>query len=135
MKERFIDRFEVILLDMGRTFMFGVDRFDRSDDFETSYRNAGGGTLNANEVFKIVSTILKVMIDDGKNPAKYENFPSVKSCLDTQAVSCDLGDDEKKITAVILIQQIVCQQGKNNFYLYFQIVIWGSVFLIQPVCV
>src|SRR5262247_2817932 len=30
---RFIDRFEVVLLDMVRTFMFAADRFSAADDF------------------------------------------------------------------------------------------------------
>jgi hypothetical protein len=33
MSPRFIDRFDVILLDMARTFMFNVDRFSEEEDF------------------------------------------------------------------------------------------------------
>ena len=45
MPPRFIDKFEVILLDMVRTFMFDADRFSVADDFAATYRRIGGHTL------------------------------------------------------------------------------------------
>ena len=39
MEKRFIDKFEVILLDMGNTFMFGVDRFDKNDNNGNDFYN------------------------------------------------------------------------------------------------
>lgn len=107
MRARFIDRFEVLLLDMGWTFMFDVDRFDESDDLEASYRSAGGTKLKGPEVFRIASAIVNAIIDDGRDPANYEKFASVRGYLDTHPVSCKLDDGEKKILErVIAVHEI-----------------------------
>ena len=44
MGKRFIDGFDIILLDMGSTFMFDVDRFSADEDFGATYRTVGGRT-------------------------------------------------------------------------------------------
>lgn len=74
---RFIDRFEVILLDMGRTFMFNIDRFSDSEDYEATYRQLGGNRLSGGEVGGIVSGVFDKMASDARNPICYKRFPSV----------------------------------------------------------
>jgi HAD superfamily hydrolase (TIGR01549 family) len=107
MRERFIDKFEVLLLDMGWTFMFDVDRFDESDDLEGSYRSAGGTKLKGSDVFQIASAIVNEIIDDGRDPANYEKFASVRGYLDSHPVSCKFDDEEKKILEqVIAVHEI-----------------------------
>lgn len=93
-KMRFIDRFEVVLLDMGRTFMFNVDRFDKDDDFRATYRKAGGNRLRGREVFQILSAIFHQMIADSKKPEKYDNFSSVLTYLKRHPKSAQLPADE-----------------------------------------
>jgi len=91
---RFIDRFEVVLLDMGRTFMFNVDRFDKDDDFGATYRKAGGNRLRGREVFQILSAIFYQIIADSKRPEKYDNFSSVLTYLKRHPKSAQLPADE-----------------------------------------
>ncbi len=55
MKHRFIDGFDILLLDMGLTFMFNSDRFSDSEDYGATYRQAGGYLLNGEEVHRIIS--------------------------------------------------------------------------------
>jgi HAD superfamily hydrolase (TIGR01549 family) len=94
---RFIDRFEVILLDMGRTFMFEVDRFNEDDDFGATYRKAGGNRLKGGEVFQILSAIFDQMIADSKRPEKYDKFCSVSAYLKKHAKSAQLPAEELAI--------------------------------------
>jgi len=96
-KMRFIDRFEVVLLDMGRTFMFNVDRFDEGDDFRATYCRAGGNRLRSREVFQIVSEIFHQMIADSKRPEKYDNFSSVLTYLKRHPKSAQLPAKELAI--------------------------------------
>lgn len=58
MPNRLIDRFEAILLDMGKTFMFNVDHFSEKEDFGATYRQLGGSALNVTEVHPIISALL-----------------------------------------------------------------------------
>ena len=103
-KMRFIDRFEVILLDMGRTFMFDVDRFGKDDDFEATYRKIGGNRLGGQEVLEIVSETFGQMIADGKNPERYDNFPSVLTYLRRHPKSRQLSDGE-----FALLEEVFCE--------------------------
>ena len=81
MKTRFIDQFEIILLDMGRTFMFDVDRFSNTDAFATTYRRIGGRMLADGDVRRIISSLFKKMLADSRDPACYDCFPSVLACF------------------------------------------------------
>jgi len=97
-KMRFIDRFEVVLLDMGRTFMFNVDRFNEDDDFGATYRKAGGNRLQGEDVFEILSAIFHQMIADSKRPEKsLKYFSSVLTYLKRHPKSAQLPAKELAI--------------------------------------
>jgi putative hydrolase of the HAD superfamily len=96
-ERRFLDQFEVILLDMGRTFMFEVDRFGEHDDLGATYRRVGGNRLGDRQVHQILCDIFQQMVSDSKNPANYEKFPSVISYLQKHPESSSLPADEIKI--------------------------------------
>jgi HAD superfamily hydrolase (TIGR01549 family) len=81
MPSRFIDQFDVILLDMARTFMFNVDRFSAREDFASTYRRIGGKTLSANKVRQIITDLVSTIEPDYQNPRCMEHFPSVRSYL------------------------------------------------------
>ena len=49
MHTRFIDQFDVVLLDMSHTFMFDVDRFSDTEDYAATYRQVGGNLLSDEE--------------------------------------------------------------------------------------
>jgi HAD superfamily hydrolase (TIGR01549 family) len=78
---RFIDRFEVLLLDMGNTFMFGCDDFGADADFHATYRRLGGSRLDPDEVASPIRSVFAQMLEDGSNPEHYERFGSVSSYL------------------------------------------------------
>jgi len=103
-KKRFIDQFEVILLDMGRTFMFEVDRFAEHDDLGATYRRVGGDRLSDRQVYQIQNSIFQQMIADSQKPDNYENFPSVISYLQKHPESCSLPADEIRILEEVFFQ-------------------------------
>jgi HAD superfamily hydrolase (TIGR01509 family) len=87
---RFIDQFDVLLLDMAGTFMFDVDRFSAADDFARTYRRLGGHTCSDDEVFHLLHTAFENMLSDAQNPDCYGCFPSVRYYLKTLPPSKDL---------------------------------------------
>lgn len=94
MLPHFIDRFEVILLDMVRTFMFDADRFSAADDFAATYRRIGGHMLNDGEVRQIISSVFGTMLTDSLNPHYHDRFSAVLSYLETLPLSQELPKGE-----------------------------------------
>jgi len=82
MSSRFIDQFEVILLDMARTFMFNVDRFSSEEDFAVTYRQIGGKTLGNGKVRQIIADLVSTIESDYQDPFFTAHFPSVRSYLE-----------------------------------------------------
>jgi beta-phosphoglucomutase-like phosphatase (HAD superfamily) len=101
MKVRFIDKFEVVLLDMGRTFMFDIDRFSDSEDYEATYRLMGGGKLTAWQLRSIVAAVFNNMASDARNPSYYEQFPSVVCYIRGVPEAQNLPDSE-----IVLLEQV-----------------------------
>ena len=103
-KSRFIDQFEVILLDMGRTFMFEVDRFGEHNDLGATYRRVGGERLSDRQVYQILCGIFQQMIADSQKPENYEIFPSVISYIQEHPESSSLPADEIRILEEVFFQ-------------------------------
>ncbi len=65
--KRYIDQFEVLLLDMGLTFMFDVDRFNVSDDLTGTYLRLGGNRLSGSDIVArpdfIIADLQDILID------------------------------------------------------------------------
>ncbi len=80
MPPRFIDRFEVILLDMVRTFMFDADRFSVADDFAATYRRIGGHTLSDGEGRQSISSVFDTMLG-GFSDSPLSRSVSIRSQL------------------------------------------------------
>lgn len=103
-KRHFLDQFEVVLLDMGRTFMFGVDRFGKNDDLGATYRRVGGDRFSDQQVHQILCDIFQQMIADSQKPENYEIFPSVIAYLQRHPESSSLPADEISILEEVFFQ-------------------------------
>lgn len=90
----FIDKFDVLILDVGHTFMFGGYRFFNTEDFAATYRSLGGNFLTSELVNQIIFTASRRIKADGKNPAYYECLPSVISYLQKHPQVQDLPGSE-----------------------------------------
>jgi HAD superfamily hydrolase (TIGR01509 family) len=90
MSNRFIDRFEVILLDMGYTFMFDVDRFGEDEDYYATYRELGGQILSPEEVRVPISEVLDRMLEAARDPARVDDFGDVRRFLRESGAAAQL---------------------------------------------
>lgn len=82
---RFVDQFHVILLDMAKTFMFGVDRFSGAEDFAATYRKVGGKTLNDQRVRQAIRAVIETMQTDYDQWTVSLPFPPVRHYFSTLA--------------------------------------------------
>ena len=93
----FISKFDVILLDVGHTFMFGGYRFFYNEDFAATYRSLGGIFLTDKQVNDIILSVSRKIKADGKNPAFYDCLPPVISYLQKYPQVQDLPESELKV--------------------------------------
>ena len=98
---RYIDQFQVILLDMANTFMFGVDRFSETEDFAATYRSIGGTQLSDREVQDLIRRVFEAMWTDYGNPAYYDNFPLVRSYLEKLSAPLALSAREQTLVEYV----------------------------------
>lgn len=89
-----INNFDVLLLDVGHTFMFWGYRFFNTEDFAATYRSLGGNLLKDELVNQIIFTVSRKIKADGKNPANYECLPSVLSYLQKHPQAKELAASE-----------------------------------------
>lgn len=97
MTTRFIDRFDAVLLDMGKTFMFNADRFSLEEDFGETYRRLSGNGLPGERVNEAIRAVFDRLMADYQNPSCYERFPSVPEYLKTTPPSRCLREHEIRL--------------------------------------
>ena len=77
----FIDAFDVILLDQGRTFMFEIDRFGPDEDYARTYKRIGGRILSDAEVNRVTSQIYRVLWEAYTDRSRDNDFPTVREAI------------------------------------------------------
>ena len=93
----FIRKFEVLILDMGNTIMFGGDRFDENQNFELTYRSFGGMTLSRRELDNIIRYVHDSLLDRSRNPAYFDNMLSVEEFVDCDESFRKLSETERNL--------------------------------------
>ena len=107
MKSRFIDKFDVILLDMGQTFMFDVDRFSDKENFGATYRQLGGQALGDAEVRRIILSVFERLLTHSRDAAFFNRFPTVVQSLRNFAELKSLdGEELDRIEQVFAMHEI-----------------------------
>ena len=96
---RFIDQFDVVLLDVSHTFMFDVDRFSDTENYGATYRQIGGSLLSNGEIHRTISALFGNMLADYADPNYYDSFSSVFSYLRVLPESKNLPVDEIRLLA------------------------------------
>ncbi|HEX9956960.1 MAG TPA: HAD family hydrolase [Fibrella sp.] len=79
--ERFIDRFDVLLLDLMDTLMFGGNRFSDEQDYAQTYRQLGGTYHSGKEVQWVIQQVYDTMNEHYADPAYHENFRPASTYL------------------------------------------------------
>ncbi|MEZ0540240.1 HAD family hydrolase [Fibrella arboris] len=80
--DRFVDGFDVILLDLMDTLMFGGNRFSDEQAYAQTYRKLGGTYHSDSEVQWVIQQVYETMNEHYANPAYHENFRPVSTYLD-----------------------------------------------------
>lgn len=96
-RKRFIDDFDVILLDMGNTFMFDCDRFGQEVDYHSTYRSIGGNRLSAGAISPLINRLFKHMLEISRSPEHYDRFGTIEGYLREIPELAGLPAAERKI--------------------------------------
>jgi FMN phosphatase YigB (HAD superfamily) len=96
MAGRFIDNFDVILLDMGNTFMFDCDRFGENEDYQATYRQLGGRELRPEELRFHITGLFERMVRAGRDPGRYDDFGDIRRFL-AETASSNLSSKEVEL--------------------------------------
>ncbi|MBV6622932.1 MAG: HAD family hydrolase [Rivularia sp. (in: Bacteria)] len=110
----FINKFDVIILDVGHTFMFGGYRFFNTENFAATYRSLGGILLTDELVNEIIFTLSRKIKTDGKNPAYYECLPSVISYLQKHPQASSLPASELNLLEPVFATHEVGVISQNH---------------------
>jgi len=94
---RFIDKFRLILLDMGHTFMFECDRFGDGHDYFQTYTRLGGSVLSPSEVESAIAGLFSRLVADSRNLAYYDYYGSVADYLRTIPEAAGLPRAEREL--------------------------------------
>lgn len=81
---RFIDAYDVILLDQGKTFMFENDRFGPQEDYADTYRRVGGTALSPTQIRDTVEHVYSTLLKAYRDRYCDDDFPTVKDVIKTQ---------------------------------------------------
>ena len=101
MHARFIDQFDVVLLDVSHTFMFDVDRFSNTEDYGATYRQVGGNLLSNGEIHCTIAALFDSMLADYEDPNCYDSFAPVFSYLNVLPESKNLPVGEIQLLAQV----------------------------------
>lgn len=77
--------FDVLMLDMNGTFMFGQDRFGPDQDYAETYSRLGGTALAPTHVHALISETVDRMASFYRDPGCHDNFPTVRDVIDVVA--------------------------------------------------
>jgi putative hydrolase of the HAD superfamily/5'-nucleotidase len=74
---RFLDQFDVVLLDMNGTFMFGHDRFGPTEDYFATYQAVGGTSLDRDALMGVMRSCFAGLIRIYEEPDQVDDIPSL----------------------------------------------------------
>ncbi len=95
---RLVDAYDIILLDQGKTFMFGNDRLGPNEDYNATYRRVGGTELSENDIQTAVSRTHTVLLNAYCDGVRDDCFQTVQEAaleadLEFPELEIDLLDD------------------------------------------
>ncbi|MGI9435580.1 MAG: HAD family hydrolase [Geminicoccaceae bacterium] len=73
--------FDLVLLDMNGTFMFGHDRFGQGEDYYATYKSLGGSASGTSTVHHVIHRLCEEMSEKYRDIVWQDQFPSVRDTL------------------------------------------------------
>ena len=89
-----VDDSEAVLLDLNGTFAFDCDRLSADEDFPATYEQVGGSVLQDDEVRGLILAVRRTLHRIGRDPARYDSFPSVPDTLRSLEAGAKLPSEE-----------------------------------------
>ncbi|MBO0935593.1 HAD family hydrolase [Fibrella sp. HMF5335] len=87
---RFVDQYDLILLDLMDTLMFGGNRFSDREDYAQTYRQLGGTYHSDEDAQRVIEHTYDTMNAHYGDPAYYENFRPATAYLTESLTDLDL---------------------------------------------
>lgn len=78
---RFLNQFDVVLLDMNGTFMFGHDRLGPEEDFHRTYHALGGRKLDRPALTGIMRSTCDALLTAYDDPAHFDDYPTLREAF------------------------------------------------------
>jgi len=94
---KFIYKFDVLLLDMGGTFMFGYDNYDTKHDYYQNYQTMGGIGLDRKKVNESILYLFNEVRRLDRDPSKFECYPSMSTLLNESSFFNSFTGQDKQI--------------------------------------
>lgn len=94
MHSEYLNNFDVLLFDMGKTIMFESDRFNEHQDYEASYRKFGGGNLNNQTLHEIMYYIYGTLLNRSREKEYYDNMITVDELIKTDSYFSAFSDED-----------------------------------------
>jgi len=95
--KKFICTFDVLLLDMGGTFMLNYDNFDTKHNYYPTYQSLGGKELDGKKVNESIMYLYKEMLKLDRDPTKYEYYPTMSTFINESSFFKSFTNHDKKL--------------------------------------
>ncbi len=89
-----LNQFEVVLLDMGETFMFGCDRFNNVDEIR-SYSKEKNLNFDIDKISRYIDHIYNGMLQIGRDEKYFDNLIKVGEFINKDKILRNLSENEK----------------------------------------
>jgi len=97
--KEFIKDFDILIFDMGRTFMFEGDRFDENQNYERTYQSYGGVSLSNKNLHEIIYKIYGDLLNRSRNPDMLEDMITVMEYINITESFDKYTEKEKELIA------------------------------------
>jgi len=79
--KEYINDLDIILFDMGKTFMFEGDRFDKEQDYEKTYRSFGGNNFTNKILHEIIYYIYGTLLARSRDEKFQDDMMTVEELV------------------------------------------------------
>lgn len=128
---RFIDRFEVLLLDMNGTFMFGHDRFGPEEEYFATYCRLGGERMHRELLQATMHTTCESLLRIYETPTRYDDFPTLREAF--AEFGCAMEEDLAVLERVFAAHEIGTVPASHARFLQ-QVGLTHSLGLVSNIC-
>ncbi len=99
--KEFITNFDILLFDMGKTFMFRGDRFDEEQEYEKTYISFGGKKLSNKILHEIIYYIYGKLLIRSRDEKFQDDMMTVEELIENDEYFKDITNEDK-----ILIEKV-----------------------------